>query len=42
MLRPEQKGSKTEIAILLFGEQCGIDYEKERSVEISMKIPFSS
>lgn len=31
MLRPEEKGSKTEIAMLLFAEKCGINYEKERS-----------
>ncbi|CAD8110921.1 unnamed protein product [Paramecium sonneborni] len=43
MIRPEEKGSKTEIAMILFAEKCGIIYEKERELHVaSMKIPFSS
>ena len=43
MLRPEPKGSKTEIALLEFIEKCGINYEKERERNpTSIKFPFSS
>jgi len=43
MLRPEPKGSKTEIALLEFIEKCGFNYEKERlKFPASIKIPFSS
>jgi Ca2+ transporting ATPase len=43
MIRPEEKGSKTEVAMILFAEKCGIIYEKERETHVaSMKIPFSS
>jgi len=43
MLRPEPKGSKTEIALLEFIEKCGFNYEKERDkYPASIKFPFSS
>lgn len=43
MIRPEEKGSKTEVAMILFAEKCGIIYEKEREIHVAnMKIPFSS
>lgn len=46
ILRPEPKGSRTEIALLQFLEKCGVDYEVERnkySVDIAtIKFPFSS
>lgn len=43
MLRPEPKGSKTEIALLEFVERCGLNYEVERERNpISVKFPFSS
>ena len=43
MIRPEEKGSKTEVAMILFAEKCGITYEKERDFHLAtMKIPFSS
>lgn len=43
MLRPEPKGSKTEIAFLEFIERCGFNYEKERErYSVSAKFPFSS
>lgn len=43
MLRPEPKGSKTEIALLEFIEKCGYNYEKERELyKASVKFPFSS
>ena len=43
MLRPEPKGSKTEIALLEFIERCQTDYEVERQrCPASIKFPFSS
>lgn len=43
MLRPEPKGSKTEIALLEFIERCSMDYEKLRDMwPVSTKFPFSS
>jgi Ca2+ transporting ATPase len=43
MLKPEEKGSKTEIAMLKFFNRCGVNYEEERSRHtIKMKVPFSS
>jgi Ca2+ transporting ATPase len=43
MLRPEPKGSKTEISILEFIEKCGFNYEVERErYPSSIKFPFSS
>lgn len=43
MLRPEPKGSKTEIAFLEFIEKCGFNYETERDkYSVSVKFPFSS
>jgi Ca2+ transporting ATPase len=43
MLRPEPKGSKTEIALLEFIEKCGYNYEKERERHpASIRFPFSS
>jgi Ca2+ transporting ATPase len=43
MLKPEEKGSKTEIAMLKFFERGGVDYEVERKKNvIKMKVPFSS
>lgn len=32
MIRPEEKGSKTEIAMILFTEKCKIQYEREREI----------
>ena len=43
MLRPEPKGSKTEIALLEFMEKCDINYEEHRAIyRDSLKFPFSS
>ena len=43
MLRPSEKGSKTEIAGLKLIEQAGFNYEAIReSYEILNKFPFSS
>jgi len=43
MLRPEPKGSKTEIAFLEFIERCSLDYEVLRDkFPASTKYPFSS
>ena len=43
MLRPEPKGSKTEIALLEFVEKCGVNYEEHRVMYTdSLKFPFSS
>ena len=43
MLRPEPKGSKTEIAFLEFIEKCQVNYEIERQrYPASIKFPFSS
>jgi len=43
MLRPSEKGSKTEIAALKLIEQAGFNYEAIReSSEITHKYPFSS
>jgi magnesium-transporting ATPase (P-type) len=46
ILRPEPKGSRTEIALLQFLEKCGIDYELEREIKLvnaaTYKFPFSS
>lgn len=43
MLRPEPKGSKTEIALLEFIEKCGFNYEVEREKNpASIRYPFSS
>ncbi|CAD8186782.1 unnamed protein product [Paramecium octaurelia] len=37
------QGNKTEIAMLLFAQQCGINYEKERDThQATKKIPFST
>jgi len=35
MIRPEEKGSKTEIAMINFAEKCGILYENERDKSIA-------
>ena len=43
LLRPEEKGSATEIAILKYMEKVGVDYEVYRkNYEAKMKFPFSS
>ena len=43
MLKPEPKGSKTDIALLEFITRCGIDVEEQRiKYPSSMKFPFSS
>ncbi|CAD8078964.1 unnamed protein product [Paramecium primaurelia] len=43
MLRPEPKGSKTEIALLEFIERCSMNYEEQREkYPASTKFPFSS
>lgn len=43
MLRPEPKGSKTEIALLEFIENCNINYEEHRALyRDTLKFPFSS
>ena len=43
MLRPEPKGSKTEIALLEFVEKCNVNYDEHRSMyQDSLKFPFSS
>jgi Ca2+ transporting ATPase len=43
LLRPEEKGSATEIAILKYLEKVGVDYEFYRkNYEAKMKFPFSS
>ena len=43
MLRPKEKGSKTEVAILKFIEKCQFNYETERKrYPTSVKFPFSS
>lgn len=42
-LRPEEKGSSTEIAILQYFEKMGVKYEDYRTnYEIKHKFPFSS
>ena len=43
MLRPEEKGSSTELAILKYFEKMGVKYEDYRSTyEVKQKFPFSS
>ncbi|CAK87494.1 unnamed protein product (macronuclear) [Paramecium tetraurelia] len=43
VIRGEGQGNKTEVAMLLFAEQFGINYEKERNTHLATKkIPFSS
>ena len=43
MLRPEPKGSKTEIALLEFIERCSLNYEElKEKYPASTKFPFSS
>lgn len=43
LLRPEEKGSATEIAILKYLEKVGVNYEEYRAKhEAKMKFPFSS
>lgn len=43
LLKPEEKGSSTEIAILKYFEKMGVDYEEYRSkYEAKVKFPFSS
>lgn len=43
MLRPEEKGSSTEIAILKYFEKMNVKYEDyRRTYEIKHKFPFSS
>jgi Ca2+ transporting ATPase len=43
MLRPEPKGSKTEIALLEFLEKCNMNYEDFRVMyHDTLKFPFSS
>ena len=43
MLKPEPKGSKTEIALLEFITRCNIDFDAEKlRYPTSLKFPFSS
>ncbi len=43
LLRPEEKGSATEIAILKYLDKVNVDYEEYRTkYEPKMKFPFSS
>ncbi|CAK89868.1 unnamed protein product (macronuclear) [Paramecium tetraurelia] len=42
-IRPQEIGSLTEVALILFAEKCGINYEKEREIhQTTLTIPFSS
>ena len=43
MLKPEPKGSKTEIALLEFLTRCSMDVDEQRiKYPSSLKFPFSS
>jgi P-type Ca2+ transporter type 2B len=43
LLKPEEKGSSTEISILKYFEKMGVDYEEYRNkYEPKIKFPFSS
>jgi P-type Ca2+ transporter type 2B len=43
LLRPEEKGSSTEIAILKYFEKMDVKYEDYReNYEVKHKMPFSS
>lgn len=43
MIKPEEKGSSTELAILKYFGKMGVDYEEYRKkYDIKVKFPFSS
>jgi Ca2+ transporting ATPase len=43
ILRPEQKGSSTEVALIKLVEQCQIDYDViRRKYPVLLRYPFSS
>ncbi|CAD8181544.1 unnamed protein product [Paramecium pentaurelia] len=42
-IRPQERGSQTDVAMILFIEQCGFNYQNERDLhESTQNMPFSS
>ena len=43
IIRPQEKGSRTEIALIYFAEKCGYNYEKYREkYKVLHRVPFNS
>ncbi|CAD8152014.1 unnamed protein product [Paramecium octaurelia] len=42
-IRPQERGSLTEVALIQFAEKCGINYQRERDLhQTTLTLPFSS